>query len=270
MWHVNPPPGTLARRPRPAQRRQPSPWPRARKPAPMCRPDPRSTTGRGTSSTMASRLAPTASLVHGYDREPTVVTTELLEEWHHSVEFVDVGDHGAQRRSPACRVKPSSGSGTSRAARDGSKTGASRSTAGRRPRRQRHSPNWPSGRRYPSVRATRIRRSDSVATTAAPALLDDVLRGLRHPPWRQLDGQRPRRSRHGRSRGRRAPHEGATGVHLGAPEHLTHHERLVTLDSCDIDPFEIRRKLWVAENPVVKSRSRQRSQQTRRQWRRSR
>src|ERR687897_1936362 len=46
--------------------------------------------------------------------------------------------------------------------------------------------------------------------------------------------------------------EGATGVRLRAPEHLTHHEHLVTLDSSEIDPFEIRCKLWVAENPVVK------------------
>src|SRR5215213_9904847 len=46
--------------------------------------------------------------------------------------------------------------------------------------------------------------------------------------------------------------EGATGVRLRPPEHLTHHEHLMTLDSSEIDPFEIRRKLWVIENPVVK------------------
>src|SRR5215213_284853 len=46
--------------------------------------------------------------------------------------------------------------------------------------------------------------------------------------------------------------EGATGVRLRSPKHLTHHEHLMTLDSSEIDPFEIRRKLWVAENPVVK------------------
>ena len=45
--------------------------------------------------------------------------------------------------------------------------------------------------------------------------------------------------------------ERATVVPVRAAEHLRHQEHLVALESRDVDPFEVRRKLRVAENPLV-------------------